>query len=54
MPHGDPDCRKHEALLLDELTAELVNWLSETKYMYGLTAIPPSRFNHLNANDLWE
>jgi hypothetical protein len=33
---------------------EFCNWLGESKYMHGLTNIPPSRFSNTNANGLWE
>lgn len=29
-------------------------WLGESKYMHGLTGIPPSRFSNTNTNGLWE
>ncbi|OCK74477.1 hypothetical protein K432DRAFT_420287 [Lepidopterella palustris CBS 459.81] len=33
---------------------DFVNWLGESKYMYGLTTIPPSCFSNTKANGLWE
>ncbi|KAM0429801.1 hypothetical protein ACHAPT_006407 [Fusarium lateritium] len=33
---------------------DFINWLGESKYMYGLTTIPPSRFSDHNPNGLWE
>lgn len=40
--------------LVVELREDFANWLGESKYMYGLTDIPPSRFSNTNANGLWE
>ncbi|KAL5371536.1 hypothetical protein DPSP01_014198 [Paraphaeosphaeria sporulosa] len=47
---------RHEpySVLLREVSLEFVNWLGESKYMYGLTTIPPSQFSKHNANGLWE
>ncbi|KNG89764.1 hypothetical protein ANOM_002006 [Aspergillus nomiae NRRL 13137] len=54
MLHGDP--QRHEKIntMLHGLRDDFVNWLGESKYMYGLATIPPSRFSHINANGLWE
>jgi hypothetical protein len=54
MLHGDPNRHKVQSEILIELRDDFVNWLGETKYMYGLTTIPPSRFSNTNANGLWE
>ncbi|KAH7394764.1 hypothetical protein BKA66DRAFT_509561 [Pyrenochaeta sp. MPI-SDFR-AT-0127] len=47
---------RHEGYsdILGELSLDFVNWLGESKYMYGLNTIPPSRFSKHNANGLWE
>ncbi|KAI2638278.1 hypothetical protein GGS21DRAFT_510517 [Xylaria nigripes] len=52
--HGD--LRRHEASygLLESLQYDFINWLGESKYMNGLTNIPPSRFSATNSNGLWE
>lgn len=39
---------------LKEIRDDFVDWLGETKYMHGLTTIPPSRFSNTNSNGLWE
>lgn len=54
MLHGDPNRHKLQSDLLREFRDDLVDWLGETKYMYGLTTIPPSRFSNTNTNGLWE
>lgn len=54
MLHGDPNRHKEQSEILLEIRDDFVNWLGETKYMYGLTTIPPSRFSNTNANGLWE
>ncbi|KAJ9157534.1 hypothetical protein NKR23_g214 [Pleurostoma richardsiae] len=48
--------RRHEDSydLLESLQYDFVNWLGESKYMYDLNTIPPSRFSNTNANGLWE
>ncbi|KAI6830576.1 hypothetical protein KC342_g8368 [Hortaea werneckii] len=40
--------------LFGEIKFDFVNWLGESKYMYGLNTIAPSRFSKYNANGLWE
>ncbi|KAK7428225.1 hypothetical protein QQZ08_005291 [Neonectria magnoliae] len=40
--------------LLEIMQEDFINWLGETKYMYGLNTIPPSRFSDHNANGLYE
>ncbi|KAG7291176.1 hypothetical protein NEMBOFW57_001188 [Staphylotrichum longicolle] len=52
--HGDP--KRHEDIegVLEGLQYDFCNWLGESKYMYGLNSIPPSRFSDTNANGLWE
>ena len=52
--HGDPDRHKNSKGMLRELQYDFVNWLGESKYMHGLTSIPPSRFSNSNTNGLWE
>jgi hypothetical protein len=54
MMHGDPYRHRQKSELLTAFRYDLVNWLGESKYMYGLTTIPPSRFSNTNANGLWE
>ncbi|WEW56192.1 hypothetical protein PRK78_001629 [Emydomyces testavorans] len=54
MLHGNPNRHKQRSEILDILRDDFVNWLGETKYMYGLTTIPPSRFSNSNSNGLWE
>ncbi|KAI1349493.1 hypothetical protein F5Y01DRAFT_185579 [Xylaria sp. FL0043] len=50
------DFNRHEASygLLEAVQYDFVNWLGESKYMDGLTNIPPSRFSTTNSNGLWE
>lgn len=50
--HNHPDRHKARYELLEAVQYDFVNWLGETKYMYGLTDIPPSRFS--NPNGLWD
>lgn len=52
--HGDPKRNKILHDLVVDLRDDFVSWLGESKYMYGLTNIPPSRFSNTNANGLWE
>ncbi|KAI1112357.1 hypothetical protein F5Y14DRAFT_442694 [Nemania sp. NC0429] len=54
MLHGD--LKRHEASygVLEALQYDFINWLGESKYMSGLTNIPPSRFSATNSNGLWE
>ena len=54
MMHGDPNRHQQQSELLKEFMDDIVNWLGESKYMYGLQTIPPSRFSNTNANGLWE
>jgi hypothetical protein len=54
MLHGDPNRTASVKELLLELRLDFINWLGESKYMYGLTDIPPSRFSNTNSNSLWE
>ena len=54
MLHGDPTRHKEVSPLLIEIRDDFVNWLGESKYMHGLTTIPPSRFTSTNSNGLWE
>ncbi|KAL7621943.1 hypothetical protein AAE478_007443 [Parahypoxylon ruwenzoriense] len=50
------DSNRHEANygLLEAVQYDFVNWLGESKYMHGLTNIPPSRFSTTDSNGLWE
>ncbi|KUJ19339.1 uncharacterized protein LY89DRAFT_731741 [Mollisia scopiformis] len=52
--HGHFDRHESTSSLLKDFSEDFVNWLGETKYLYGLTTIPHSRFSHTNANGLWE
>lgn len=54
MLHGDPNRNASLKEMLLELRLDFINWLGESKYMYGLTDIPPSRFSNTNSNGLWE
>lgn len=54
MMHGDPNRHQQKSELLKDFMDDFVNWLGESKYMYGLQTIPPSRFSNTNANGLWE
>ncbi|KAJ4157104.1 hypothetical protein NW754_008746 [Fusarium falciforme] len=51
---GDHPELKNIFLLLQMEMEDFVNWLGESKYMSGLTTIPPSRFSDHNPNGLWE
>lgn len=46
----------HDAALaaLELIRLDFIDWLGETKYMYGLNTIPPSRFTSTNPNGLYE
>ncbi|ORX97348.1 hypothetical protein BCR34DRAFT_578009 [Clohesyomyces aquaticus] len=50
----DPNRHREMSQILDDMKFDLVNWLGESKYMYGLNTIPASRFSKHNANGLWE
>ncbi|KAH7131251.1 hypothetical protein EDB81DRAFT_808203 [Dactylonectria macrodidyma] len=52
--HGEPHRHTQKIEVLDLMQDDFINWLGETKYMHGLTNIPPSRFTNSNANGLWE
>ena len=54
MLHGQPNRHKAHCGILEDFQFDFVNWLSESKYMYGLKTIPPSRFSNSNSNGLWE
>lgn len=54
MIHGNPSRHHITSQVLTEARDDFVNWLGESKYMYGLNTIPPSRFSNTNANGLWE
>lgn len=51
---GDRPELKNIFRLLQMEMEDFVNWLGESKYMSGLTTIPPSRFSDHNSNGLWE
>ncbi|KAJ4289980.1 hypothetical protein N0V88_006781 [Collariella sp. IMI 366227] len=52
--HRDPGRHDYHHAFLESLQYDFCNWLGESKYMYGLNTIPPSRFSNTNANGLWE
>jgi hypothetical protein len=52
--HQDMNRHTSRFALLEDLKFDFVDFLGESKYMYGLTTIPPSRFSTHNANGLWE
>jgi hypothetical protein len=52
--HQDPNRHTAHCQILEDIKFDFVNWLGESKYMYGLTTIPPSRFSKHHANGLWE
>lgn len=52
--NGQPNRHELNYNLLEELQFDYINWLGESKYMYGLNTIPSSRFSSTNANGLWE
>ncbi|KAF2868102.1 hypothetical protein BDV95DRAFT_580257 [Massariosphaeria phaeospora] len=52
--HHDPNRHKAISEIIEDIKFDFVNWLGESKYMYGLNTIPPSRFSKHNANGLWE
>ena len=52
--HSHPNRHEGFSDILGELKDDFINWLGESKYMYGLNTIPPSRFSKHNANGLWE
>ncbi|KAI8657076.1 hypothetical protein NCS56_01313400 [Fusarium sp. Ph1] len=51
---GDHPELKNIFLLLQMEREDFVNWLGESKYMSGLTTIPPSRFSDHKSNGFWE
>ncbi|KAJ2996581.1 hypothetical protein NUW58_g928 [Xylaria curta] len=52
--HSDFDRHEANYELLEAVQYDFINWLGESKYMHGLTTIPPSRFSTTNSNGLWE
>ncbi|KAL7955682.1 hypothetical protein V8C34DRAFT_290742 [Trichoderma compactum] len=54
MLHGDPNRHQSQISVLEGLMWDFRDWLGESKYMYGLTSLPPSRFSNSNSNGLWE
>ncbi|KGO50194.1 Uncharacterized conserved protein UCP028035 [Penicillium expansum] len=54
MIQGEPNRNRSIKELMSEFLMDFVDWLGESKYMHGLTAIPPSRFSNTNSNGLWE
>lgn len=53
LQYGD-NRHKPKRETLDAAQWDFVNWLGESKYMHGLTDIPPSRFSATDSNGLWE
>ncbi|KAI2470526.1 hypothetical protein F4781DRAFT_175854 [Annulohypoxylon bovei var. microspora] len=51
---GDVNRYKQQSELLELIKCDFIEWLGESKYMHGLTTIPPSRFSSSNSNGLWE
>ncbi|KAI0436552.1 hypothetical protein F4803DRAFT_541846 [Xylaria telfairii] len=54
MLNGDFNLYEANYTLLEGVQYDFINWLGESKYMAGLTDIPPSRFSGTNSNGLWE
>ncbi|KAL7909029.1 hypothetical protein GGI35DRAFT_493835 [Trichoderma velutinum] len=52
--HGNLSRHKVQIDILEGLVWDFRDWLGESKYMYGLTTLPPSRFSNSNSNGLWE
>ncbi|KAI1769818.1 hypothetical protein F4818DRAFT_314205 [Hypoxylon cercidicola] len=52
--HGDPLRHQTNYELLEIVQHDFINWLGVSKYMHGLTDIPPSRFSATCSNGLWE
>ncbi|KAI1162817.1 hypothetical protein F5B18DRAFT_622278 [Nemania serpens] len=52
--HGDFNRHTASYDILEAVQFDFINWLGESKYMAGLTDIPPSRFSTTNSNGLWE
>lgn len=54
MLNGDLSRHEKDYDLLEAVQYDYVNWLGETKYMYGLTGIPHSRFASTDSNGMWQ
>jgi hypothetical protein len=54
MLHDNPYRHLDKCGVLKTLQEDFINWLGESKYMHGLTSIPPSRFSNTDTNGLWE
>lgn len=54
MMHGDQNRHQRCSEVIGILQEDFRDWLGESKYMYGLNTIPPSRFSNSNTNGLWE
>lgn len=54
MLHGSPSRHQTQIDVLEGLLWDFRDWLGESKYMYGLNTLPPSRFSDSNPNGLWE
>ncbi|KAL6401145.1 hypothetical protein AUP68_16871 [Ilyonectria robusta] len=54
LKQGDPNRLSSHFEVLEIIQLDFIDWLGETKYMYGLNTIPPSRFSNHNANGLYE
>ncbi|CAH0023625.1 unnamed protein product [Clonostachys rhizophaga] len=51
---GGPNIHDTALAVLEVIRLQFIDWLGETKYMYGLNTIPPSRFTSTNPNGLYE
>ncbi|KAL6886865.1 hypothetical protein GGI43DRAFT_388484 [Trichoderma evansii] len=54
MLNGSPSRHRTQVDVLEGLIWDFRDWLGESKYMYGLNTLPPSRFSDSNPNGLWE
>jgi hypothetical protein len=51
---GNPNLHDAALTVLEAIRVDFIDFLGETKYMYGLNTIPPSRFTNTNVNGLYE
>ena len=54
MMHGNPSRHRAQIDVLEGLMCDFRACLGESKYMYGLKTLPPSRFYDSNSKGLWE
>ncbi|KAK6222923.1 hypothetical protein LQW54_000734 [Pestalotiopsis sp. IQ-011] len=54
MMNGNPNRHTEHMEIVKIAQDDIRDWLGESKYMYGLNTIPPSRFSKTNTNGLWE